>query len=297
MDDLPGGLSAVYQLHTLSVDVAASIVHPDNTDGPATWHNFTLPAFAAARRQISATTAESFQSPHAQLLPPPPTAVDKRRARQAAFRTARNMREAAPLAAGATSPIPTVSQADLSTESSEDESNMRKTPSESTSTTVSSSRTPAALSGSLRKRGRKTGLFVRRYFVLKGCTLYNFRARGAQHRATWKLGLTGAEVGVHLPTLRIVVCLAQERRLVLVASSVKQAEVWGGALARAADSVSRFESRSARGVGGSLDVVKAEGMEEVVVDMGRVKDTSEWDSFKSLSALHMRTTWKEGAGE
>ncbi|CDF36180.1 unnamed protein product [Chondrus crispus] len=180
---------------------------------------------------------------------------------------------------------------------------------------------PPDLHALLRKKGRKTRLPVRRMFVLRAGTLYNFRNPKAD-APSWKVALAGAVVGLDPRTLRIVVLLNPHRTLVLYADSPQQASQWTEALARAA----AFErgpdtSTTSRGSSGSstawdADTANNNNIAEIRTmtsfvddedsdwrkgarhpDFGLppqdlaldVPENDNWDSFRSFAKLHIRT--------
>lgn len=270
------------QLHTLSVDVAASLIHEE----PSSWHDVTLPAFAATRKKASSPSREVVPVQKEVVLALPPPDV-KRRARQAALREARLARTDSTVGFESGKIAPVMSLAELSSLSSED-GYMRKTPSHS-----SISSNGDVVCGTLKKRGRKTRMHLRRHFVLSEGTLFNYKHE-YDTRPSWKLTLQNAEVGTDVSTLRIVVCMEGERRLVLYARNVKEMETWACALARAADIASSGfgETEQTRRWSGER------GCEDDVVDMaGLKKESVEWDSFRSFSALQIRTTWRKDLAE
>lgn len=285
MDGLPGGLASVVQLHTLSIDLAHHVIA--ESDGPSSLSKATLPAFAAVRRQASTLSSDALRDSSPALPPPPPELETKRRARQAALRRARAAREDVfgPQVA------PVMSITDLSSGSDAD-----------CTTQSSASSGTDGLAGPLRKRGRKTRMLMKRHFVLVGSTLYNYRWK-RDIKPSWKLNLEGANVGTDATQCRIVIFLDGHRQLVLYARTAKELEVWGSALARAADSASEFcrndsptcvtQQRFDR-ESDDFDTEQSKPVKEIdVVDMARMaKESGEWDSFRSFSALQVRTTWK-----
>lgn len=64
MNDLPGGVTSAVQLHTLSVDLAASLTNTTTNPSPSTprsWHAVTFPTYAAVRRTMTDRSPSSTQ--------------------------------------------------------------------------------------------------------------------------------------------------------------------------------------------------------------------------------------------
>lgn len=129
------------------------------------------------------------------------------------------------------------------------------------------------LVGVLRKRGRRTGLAMKRRFVLKEGVLYNFGGRRGGG-VSWKLGLGGAVVGLDERGARIVVIVDGERRVVLYAEGGEEARRWAEALWRAADGF----------VSGGCEELRRDG--RVLNEEGG--ECEIWDSFASFAKLEIR---------
>eukprot|EP00178_Gracilaria_changii_P027786 TRINITY_DN914_c1_g1_i2.p4 TRINITY_DN914_c1_g1~~TRINITY_DN914_c1_g1_i2.p4 ORF type:complete len:333 (+),score=98.07 TRINITY_DN914_c1_g1_i2:819-1817(+) len=311
-------LNSVVHLHTLSVDLAANLLtEPVSLDGPSSWHNLQLPAFAAARRQSSSLSfATATSSSHTSLnVPPrchtaaaaasPPRVLSaqrvartKRSARQHAARSRGEARaqQAAPVP---TSPVSDVTARDARKHTSGALSYNGSAPSvcsapssQSSSSCSARSQSPChgaqaaprrhthahthsmqqqqqqqqqqhtaaaatlsldaahdVVSGTLRKRTRLTRRWVSRHFVLCGDTLYNLR--DAQRQPTWRLPLSGAEVGTDRNKRLIRVWARQQRPLELVADDELALRRWGEALLHATQRAERSGGGSACSGGGA----------------------------------------------
>lgn len=303
MADIPVGLTQLMHINALSADLALSLSSSRELASlpSAPWSHQTFAHYADARRRTAPPPEPDIDD-----LPssrPPPLALprrdaaDRRRARQQAAATARShrvMSEAHSSSSTVTSHSNSNSNCNLRGRDEDED-------------------LPKELFALLRKKGRKTRMPVRRMFVLRDGTLYNFKTCKAK-TASWKLALAGAVVGLDPRTLRIVVLLNGERTLVLYAETAEQASVWTEALARAAD-VDGGGSRCSRGSSAAWEtdnIAEIRTMSSFVddeegpygeysvpvQDVGGggggggdddVPENENWDSFRSFAKLHIRT--------
>lgn len=92
-----------------------------------------------------------------------------------------------------------------------------------------------AVGGFLRKKGRRSRMRLLRFFTVEGCVLRSYKDEVAMH-PSWAVNLHGAIVGVDIEKFRIVLLLDNDRKLVLYARSVLDAQLWADSFAKAADS-------------------------------------------------------------
>lgn len=302
MTDFPVRLTELMHLNALSTDLALTLQStPSLTANSLPWSNRTFSHYADARRLTSPPQPDIDDLPSSRPAPlalPQRDAAARRAARQAAALRARTAR--------------TVSEADSSSTSAASHSEFHKD---------DDHESDPEMYALLRKRGRKTRIPRRRMFVLRENTLYNFKTTKAR-KASWKLSLHGAVVGLDPRTLRIVLLLHGQRTLVLYAENAEQARQWTEALAKAADSDCRSStSRSTTSQGWDDAVAEVTSMTSFVADQ-RVEETpfprthspptkwatsdsrlsldipdiaadspdnDNWDSFRSFAALQIQT--------
>lgn len=313
----PTDLPSVAHLHSLSVDIAATLLTFTEDHSQFPWHKIKLPAYSAFRSKTTSTTNQqqkeenqSFQDlsddpfPDGCTVPKvncsPPTSITNL---QSIFNTSLPL--ALPSPSTRTSrqhalrEYRQLKQSISSSTQSTNQSNNIHSSKISTSISTSSS-SDGGLNevyekkGVLRKRGRRTGIFRKRFFAIRGGILYNFHRPG-EDIPSWKLCLNGAHVGTHINTFRIVIVLDEYRKLVLYAKDEQDMYEWSNSFVKATEMDEEMEfdynvlDEKLNRNGKNPNRFKKSVDYSHVQDITHCTASDEvWDSFTSFATLKMK---------
>ena len=331
--ETPTDLPSVAHLHSLSVDIAATLLTITDDHAQFPWHKIKLPAYSALRSKTTNSTNQqqqeeeeeqqqqqpckdesSDQFPDGCAVPkvncsPSPSCTSL----ENMFNTKLHLALPCPSTRSSRQRV-LREYRQLKTNSNEqsnkncDDHQTNNIHSSKISTSIStSSSSDGGLNeiyekqGILRKRGRRTGIFRKRFFAIGGGILYNFHRQGEQI-PSWKLSLTGAHVGTHINTYRIVIVLDQYRKLVLYAKDEEDMYEWANCILRATEMDGEDMDFDYNVIDEKLNRNgKTQHRFKKNVDYSNVQDITHsnasddvWDSFTSFATLKMRNSRRRG---